>query len=108
MKSRVRIADGLQQTHTTTVEHSPLATDPGIIEKGRQKLGLAPLALRDGEVLGPVRRVADGGHIDAEDREYLADVERHLTRVLETAESDIARKHAREALQHLHREAQPR
>lgn len=104
MRSRVRIYDGLQQAHTTTVEHTELATEDGLIEMGRQKLGLARLALREGEVLGPARARADGGqHPDDED-DAVADVERHLERVLDTAENDDARRHAREALQHLHRQ----
>jgi len=99
MKSRVRIYDGLQQAHTTTVEHSELATDDGLIEMARQKLGLARLAMREGEVLG--RAVTDGG--PAVDQESIDDVERHLQRVLEHAENDEARAHAREALQHCQR-----
>jgi hypothetical protein len=62
MKSRVRIYDGLEQSHTTTVEHSELATDDALIEMGRQKLGIARLALREGEVLA--RGVTDAPDFD--------------------------------------------
>ena len=105
MKSRVRIYDGLQQAHTTTVEHNELATDDGLIEMARQKLGLARLALREGEVLDGPERIADGGEpIEGYQSECLDDVERHLKRVLEEAENSEARLHAREALQHIQRD----
>jgi hypothetical protein len=72
MKSRVRIYDGLKQSHTTTVEHSELATDDALIEMGRQKLGIARLALREGEVLS--RGISESRNVaNPHDRELASD-----------------------------------